>query len=85
MSKVIHLVPPAGMAPQESCINLLERVLEMAKQGEIVSVFVAAQTHDGGVTGWAHPDTARDDNRHAMLGTIELGKHDYLNKAFEHA
>lgn len=81
---VIHLVPAPELEPQESCIDILEQMLERARCGEIVSVFVVGATREGAITGWAHPDTAQC-NRHGMLGAIELGKHDYMQEAFEHA
>ena len=84
MTDIVRLAPPPPEEPQETCISILERMLARARTGEIISVFCVGTTRrKGAVTAWAHPDTVSGD-RHAMLGAIELGKHDFMMEAFEH-
>ncbi len=59
--------------PNQSCIDVLEEALEMAKTGFLQNIFVAALTHGKmAVSGWSDVDSA-----FMMLGIIEQGKTDY--------
>lgn len=72
----LTVIKTPQQSANESTVDVLERLLEDAKNGEVESVFVIAIRADGKYRSIAstHLDRLRE------LGAIETIKHDMLNE-----
>lgn len=72
MTQVVSIFggPTGEPRPSEACIQCLERLLEMAKAGEITGVAAASVHHDG----TASFDVSGFVGGYSLMGALEMAR-----------
>lgn len=78
MSNIVELKTRTQSSSEEA-ISLLEYYLELAKEGEIISVAIAGVGNDGASwTNWSQVEHTQ-----TMIGAIEILKHKLITTTLE--